>query len=273
MATCDPFYKTKAWEIARLQCLHDYGWRCSNCEKSLVGLGRGAHVHHRKELNRSPALATEPLNLLPLCRSCHNKLEPRTGGKATEKVNRARPILPKPNCRVMLVCGPVGSGKSSYVATHKGPDDTVLDFDAIARELGYGRERASLVGSHVAEVLEERNRRMRALVRASDDHVAWVILLAPSPALRSWWCRQLHVAPDDMVLLVPSKDELRRRILSDPTRSQVIALHLRLLDQWFEREHTNDPGFLSGKCDVNGFPTDPLHPWSADHGTNELKFQ
>lgn len=42
------------------------------CGVSLVGMGKGAHVHHRKELSRAPALATEPLNLKPLCVGCHN---------------------------------------------------------------------------------------------------------------------------------------------------------------------------------------------------------
>ena len=52
--------------------MHDGGWQCSRCGISLVGLGKGAHVHHRKELKSAPALRSEPLNLMPLCVGCHN---------------------------------------------------------------------------------------------------------------------------------------------------------------------------------------------------------
>ena len=258
----DKFYGTAEWQKARKQALHDYDWKCTNCGQSLVGLGRAAHVHHRKELARAPALRSEPLNLKPLCSSCHNQVEPRTSN-ATQRMNRARPILPKPGCRVMLVCGPAGSGKSTYVEANKGPDDTVIDFDAIAKEMGFGRERGSLAYNHVGLVLEERNSRMRALARAPSTHTAWVVLLAPSAALRAWWCGQLNVAPKDMVLLKPDRDELERRIKADPTRAKVIDLHLTLAKQWFEKENTNNPGVLTEGCDENGNPLDPLHPWAS----------
>jgi 5-methylcytosine-specific restriction endonuclease McrA len=68
-----PFYTTRAWrKIARPQALHDAGYVCERCGVSLVGLKQAAHVHHRKPYLTTPALATEPLNLIALCRSCHN---------------------------------------------------------------------------------------------------------------------------------------------------------------------------------------------------------
>jgi tetratricopeptide (TPR) repeat protein len=38
-----------------------------------VSAYKACHVHHRKELSRAPALRSEPLNLLSLCRSCHTR--------------------------------------------------------------------------------------------------------------------------------------------------------------------------------------------------------
>jgi 5-methylcytosine-specific restriction protein A len=67
-----PFYNTSAWRRkARKQALHDAGWRCQRCNASLAG-GDG-NVHHRKPYKCAPALATEPLNLMALCRTCHTK--------------------------------------------------------------------------------------------------------------------------------------------------------------------------------------------------------
>ena len=67
------FYDRVEWARARKQALHAANYRCQRCGTSLVGLGRGVHVHHRKELKAAPALRSEPLNLRSLCRSCHTK--------------------------------------------------------------------------------------------------------------------------------------------------------------------------------------------------------
>lgn len=65
------FYSTAEWRKARAQALHDFNYQCTGCGISLENLGRGAHVHHRKSLERAPALRSEPLNLRPLCVTCH----------------------------------------------------------------------------------------------------------------------------------------------------------------------------------------------------------
>ncbi|WP_426612915.1 HNH endonuclease [Bradyrhizobium sp. McL0616] len=78
-----PFYNQREWKIARRQAMRDGSWQCGRCGTSLIGLGKAAHVHHKKELKRAPALRSEPLNLLPLCVSCHNieHAEMKSGGK------------------------------------------------------------------------------------------------------------------------------------------------------------------------------------------------
>lgn len=173
---------------------------------------------------------------------------------------RSRPDLPRPSCRVILICGPPASGKSTYVREHAARDDLVIDFDLIAREHGIGRERES---DEVGEILEDRNRRLALLADEPADRVAWVILSAPSKCLRKWWCDTLGVKPNDLVVLSPPYDELRRRIKNDPDRQAVQSLHFGLVDQWMQRERNNDPGLIKGNCDMHGFPTDPLHPWNA----------
>ena len=67
------YYNTAEWQKARRQALHDHGYRCARCNTTLFNMGRAAHVHHRKALKRAPALRSEPLNLLPLCRECHRR--------------------------------------------------------------------------------------------------------------------------------------------------------------------------------------------------------
>ena len=121
-------------------------------------------------------------------------------------------------------------------------------------------------------LLDERNERLAALAEAPADHVAWVIVTAPSEKLRTWWCSQLGVAAGDVVLLAPSRSCLVDRIRRDPDRKDVMELHIGLVDQWLARERGNDPGYIVSGCDADGRPADPLHPWNAamiaDHGPN-----
>jgi hypothetical protein len=90
------------------------------------------------------------------------------------------------------------------------------------------------------------------------------VLTAPSRALRQWWSDRLGVRRDDLVLLVPPRTELYRRIMADPDRAPVRRRHLELAAQWFIRERDNDPGILRSGHDASGNPTDPLHPWNRD---------
>lgn len=71
------FYHTRAWRIARRNALDAAEWTCTNpaCGRSLIGIGREAHVHHRMPRKVYPAVELEPLNLQPLCRACHTALE------------------------------------------------------------------------------------------------------------------------------------------------------------------------------------------------------
>jgi len=171
----------------------------------------------------------------------------------------ARPELPRPSCRVVLVCGPVGAGKSTYVRERARPVDIVIDFDTIAAEWGYGRDRPSWV---IGELLEERNARLAALASEPVDRVAYVIIAAPSQRLRRWWCEQLGVRASDLIVLVPARAEIYRRIMNDPERVAMRALHLQLAAKWFKQEESNDPGSVRRGVDAHGNPTDPLHAWN-----------
>lgn len=170
----------------------------------------------------------------------------------------ARPDLPRPSCRVMLVCGPPAAGKSTYVKARASRDDIVIDLDLIAREHGWGRSRPA---SELAVLLTDRNGRLAALANEPPERVAWVILGAPAPSLRQWWAEALGVQPDNVIVFAPSRQELYRRIRSDPDRRHVQQLHFALVDKWLARERADNPGISRGGCGPDGYPTDTLHPW------------
>jgi hypothetical protein len=167
----------------------------------------------------------------------------------------ARPDLPPPNCRVRLVCGPPAAGKTTYVRAHAAADDIVIDLDAIACEQGFDRDH-----DRVGDFLVERNHRLAALAAEPAGRVAWVIIGAPSSLLRQWWADMLNA--EDVILLTATRAELQRRIRKDPDRKYVCGLYMMLVDKWFARERANDPGIYRSGVDINGVPTDPLHPWN-----------
>jgi hypothetical protein len=92
-------------------------------------------------------------------------------------------------------------------------------------------------------------------------------MTAPSHSLRHWWCAALGVRPADLILLLPPRTEIYRRIMNDPERVAVRALHLQLAAKWFIQERANDPGALKRGIDAQGNPTDPLHPWNRNAAT------
>jgi 5-methylcytosine-specific restriction protein A len=144
----------------------------------------------------------------------------------------SHPHLPKPTCRVMLICGPPAAGKSTYVRDHAVPGDIVVDLDTIAGQLGMGRHRPDAART----LLLERNQRLAALANEPSNRTAWVIVTAPTKRTRQWWCSALGVMASDMVLLIPTRSELYRRIQKDPDRADVIGEQMMLVDRWLARE-------------------------------------
>jgi hypothetical protein len=143
--------------------------------------------------------------------------------------------LPKPNCTTWLICGPVAAGKTSFVEAHRGPDDIVIDLDAIAKtEFAMTRDRAT---EAVGMLLVRRNELLASLADQPREATAWFITSGAGAEQRRWWCRILGIPPDRLVLLNPGRDELYRRIDADPDRRSVRSLHRMLVDKWLRQEH------------------------------------
>lgn len=94
--------------------------------------------------------------------------------------------------RTVLVAGPPCSGKTTYVANHRQPDDLVLDFDMIARELG-----SPVLWLHPHPYRDQAEQVMRARLRGlpgSGPHTAWVIRSAAAAKIRAIAARKIHAA-------------------------------------------------------------------------------
>ncbi len=101
-----------------------------------------------------------------------------------------------------IVCGPPASGKTTYVAQHKGANDLVLDLDAIAKRL-FGQGVRLLNYDQRIKCLKARNEIMGGLMRKGSteqpyDH-AWLIVAEPDAARRQWWADT--VRPREIIVI------------------------------------------------------------------------
>lgn len=89
--------------------------------------------------------------------------------------------------RAVLVAGPSCAGKTTYIAEQQQPGDIVLDFDAIARELG---SPASWLHPHPYwDQAEQVMRSRMGELPGSGPHTAWVIRSAATPKQRAFLSR------------------------------------------------------------------------------------
>lgn len=235
--------------------LYDAQWRrqrayhlklhplCELCRRRGL-VAPAAAVSHKVPHHGDERLFRDPDNLQALCNPCHERrlsLGYDERQVAAGHGASARPEwLPQARCRVSVVCGPPGSGKSTYVEQHRGRGDTVIDLDMIKAELS-GEDLYYAGDDWVAFALRERNRQLAALAEARPEHVAWLIVSGAGLAAREWWRRKLGAA--ELVLLDVPAAECRRRVLADARRPEPARqAHLRAIDAWWAKESRERAG-------------------------------
>jgi shikimate kinase len=189
-------------------------------------------VDHIKPHRGDQALFWDKNNWQPLCTHCHASLKQSAERRGSIEFD-TQPFIRKPAIPVTIVCGPAGSGKSTYVRNHAGSNDVVIDFDDI-------RSRLSGTGVHEQDstwtkaTLLERNRILRSLADDDQHDRAWFIVGAPEHEERELWKRKLSA---DVVLLDTPLDVCIQRINNDPSRvKHRLAMH-RYARSWWQR-HT-----------------------------------
>lgn len=238
-------YNTRQWKVLRQQKLLQVPF-CEGCAER--GKRAWANtVDHRVAISDGGPAFPELEGLASYCVSCHSRKtargseagavrakgtgwdadgnpldqrHPWNGGNGTltrEAIERRMPTDLRPSrIPLTIVCGPPGSGKSTYVRQHAGPRDRVICFDTIMSRIT-GKGPHDQERRYLGKVLDTRNAMLRALATDTEHERAWFILQGHDPAERRLWAGRLG---GELLVLSTPLAECIRRINADPDRPE-----------------------------------------------------
>lgn len=182
--------------------------QCDDCKTRLVPLP--AH-----EVDHITPLATggtdDPDNLQAINKDCHRR---KTDGESAH-ASILPQWLPEPTKPLIVVCGPPGAGKTTYVREHATDSDLTLDLDDLAVEVT-GKPLWQCTHLERSRTIRERNHRLAQFARGKTDHPAcYLIATAGTFRQRKFWMDK----GAELVVLDVDRDECKRRVMDDTTRS------------------------------------------------------
>ena len=203
---------------AEAQKLYDYRWAkiakayiwdnpfCAQC-----GWIERLECDHIVPHGGDRDLFKDPDNLQTLCSTCHRRKT------ATEDGGFGNVVKTK----VYLVCGPPGSGKTTYVSEHSIPGDLIVDLDAIQVALNGGAPYEGAQGV-LPYALGVKAHLIAQIPKTQGVRAAWVIAGGATAGERDAIAKPLGAKA---IVLAVEAHECLQRIAKDDRRS-------RMVDEW-----------------------------------------
>ena len=158
----------------------------------------------------------DPSNLQSICKPCHATKTAVESAIMGGSVASEPQWLKLPTIPVIAVCGPPGSGKTSYVSAHSSSRDLVLDLDVIASDL-FKLPMYHASYNQVLMAMRYRNSMLASLAAPNVGYSkCWLIVTAGTPAKRVFW-RDRYGAT--LVVMPTPKTECIERIKEDARRA------------------------------------------------------
>jgi len=207
--------------------------QCADCDEGRKALTPATVVDHVIPHRGNMAVFWDPLNWQAMAKRCHDRKRWRESivGDNDRMFQELRMPSDLAASRIpcIIVCGPPGGGKSSYVREHAGLRDIVIDLDKIMQGLS-GLPEHQTNRRWLPQALAERNRQLRALASDAMHERAWFIIAAPNKIERALWAQRLGAT---VKVLAPPFSECIRRIKADATRDgHIKRMTIAVLDWW-----------------------------------------
>lgn len=190
-------------------------------------------VDHRIPLEQWPEGRLVLTNLESQCAHHHNVVKQR---EESAWRGSAKPGWLEPS-RVPLevVCGPIASGKSTWVRRHAGPRDLIVDIDAIGSRLAGLPFTHSWDRRHLDDALRERNAMLASLARPDARTrwpMAWLIVSEPTADGRAWWQERLE--PRRITVMETPPAVCLERMRLDPDRIDRLEHATHAIGAWWQ---------------------------------------
>lgn len=260
-------YNTARWKRLRALKLSEDP-TCAPCEARGV-IRQASHVDHIVAMAKGGESFPDLEGLMSMCASCHSiktTALDRAGGKGVGikgcnahglPMDTEHPFFGREASPATLVCGPPGSGKTSYVAARRRPGDLVLDLDAIQSALS--GEPWYMAGAEILPfACQARDAVIDRLRRPHDLRHAWIITSGPKLADRHPLAESLAAS---VVVLEVSAAECKLRLEADERRPLTTRLRLsEVIDGWWEAYQPEPHTPLEGQKTNAGRPTGTNQP-------------
>jgi len=251
-------YNSKAWRAFRNSILIRDLFTCQMCGR-LEGNSSQLVADHKLPHKGNRDLFWDAANIQTVCKPCHDRhkqSEERTGfskaigidgwptddrhpanGGKPAKTNGLGPISHPSWFRpvfvpLTIVCGAPASGKTRYVAEHKGQRDVVYDLDVIAQEL-FKRALPYLDTDQRIKCLKQRNDRLSDLMwskAAGTYDRAWLIVSEPIAHKRQWWADTLK--PEQIVVMETPASVCMARAKADKSQARAANVDHAIKTWW-----------------------------------------
>lgn len=169
-------------------------------------------------------------NLQPLCKRCHE-------AKGVFERRMFRKWRGNRMADIVLVAGPSGAGKTSYVRKNMQADDIMVDLDALVAAIT-GAPWYTRPNGAWEFALDLRDLVMLRLMRPVNVRRVWFIASLPQPNRRAEFAELLGASR--VIVLEVDSTECIRRIATDERRAGQITEWSQVVERWWRDYRRND---------------------------------